>query len=41
MAVIAVKIPRKGLVILHPENVGLRAEINREHLAASMAAVHG
>jgi hypothetical protein len=25
----------------HPENAGLRAEINREHLAASMAAVHG
>jgi hypothetical protein len=25
----------------HPENVGLRAEINREHLGASMAAVHG
>ena len=24
-----------------PENAGLRAEINREHLAASMAAVHG
>ena len=25
----------------HPENASLRAEINREHLAASMAAVHG
>jgi hypothetical protein len=25
----------------HPENAGLRAEINREHLAASMAAVNG
>ena len=25
----------------HPENAALRAEINREHLAASMAAVHG
>ena len=25
----------------HPENAGLRAEINREHLAASMAAVQG
>jgi len=25
----------------HPENAGLRAKINREHLAASMAAVHG
>src|ERR1700730_13277839 len=24
-----------------PANAGLRAEINREHLAASMAAVHG
>jgi len=24
-----------------PENAGLRAEINREHLGASMAAVHG
>jgi hypothetical protein len=24
-----------------PENAGLRAEINREHLAASTAAVHG
>jgi hypothetical protein len=25
----------------HPENASLRAEINREHLAASMAAAHG
>jgi len=25
----------------HPENAGLRAAINREHLGASMAAVHG
>jgi hypothetical protein len=25
----------------HPDNAGLRAERNREHLAASMAAVHG
>jgi hypothetical protein len=25
----------------HPDNAGLRAEINREHLAASMAAAHG
>ena len=25
----------------HPENASLRAEINREHLGASMAAVHG
>jgi hypothetical protein len=25
----------------HPENASLRAEINREHLAASMAAVQG
>ena len=25
----------------HPENAGLRAEINREHLGASMAAVRG
>jgi hypothetical protein len=25
----------------HPENVGLRAEINREHLGASMGAVRG
>jgi len=25
----------------HADNAGLRAEINREHLAASMAAVHG
>jgi len=24
-----------------PDNAGLRAEINREHLAASMAVVHG
>ena len=25
----------------HPDNAGLRAEINREHLAASMVAVQG
>lgn len=25
----------------HPDNAGLRAEINREHIGASMAAVHG
>jgi hypothetical protein len=25
----------------HPDNASLRAEINREHLGASMAAVHG
>jgi hypothetical protein len=25
----------------HPENAGLRAEINREHLGASMASLHG
>jgi hypothetical protein len=25
----------------HPENASLRAEINREHLAASMASMHG
>jgi hypothetical protein len=25
----------------HADNAGLRAEINQEHLAASMAAVHG
>jgi hypothetical protein len=25
----------------HPDNASLRAEINREHLAASMAAAHG
>jgi hypothetical protein len=25
----------------HPENASLRAEINREHLGASMASLHG